>query len=65
MADGEDRLVGLVEMSDDRLHALVDADVFRAAAAGDIDRVVAGRERVTIACVRDRAGRLQLRHALR
>ena len=35
VADGEDRLVRLVEVPDDRLHALVDADVFRAAPAGD------------------------------
>ena len=42
VADGEDRLVGLVEVPDHRLHALVDADIFGAAAAGDIDRVVVG-----------------------
>ena len=32
VADGEDRLVGLVEVPDDPLHARVDADVFRARA---------------------------------
>ena len=42
MADGEDRLAGLVEVADDRLHALVDADVFRAAPAGAINGVVFG-----------------------
>ena len=43
VADGEDRLVGLMEVADHRLHALVDADVFGAAAAGDVDGVIVGR----------------------
>ncbi len=43
VADGEDRLVGLVEMPEDLLHPLVDADVFRSASAGDVDGVIIGR----------------------
>ena len=40
MADGEDRLVVLVEVADKGLHARVDADVFRTAAAGAVDGVI-------------------------
>ena len=40
MADREDRLAGLMEMADHVLHALVGADIFRAPAAGCIDRVI-------------------------
>ena len=40
MANSEDRLPGLVEVADDVLNALVDADLFRHAAAGDVDRIV-------------------------
>ena len=43
VADGEDRLSGLVEMPDQRLHPLVDADIFRPAAAGTVDGVVFGK----------------------
>ncbi len=43
VADGEDRLAGLVEVADERLHALVDADVFRSAATGTVDGVIVGR----------------------
>ena len=40
MADGEDRLAGFVEVPDDRLHALVDTNIFRAAAAGAVHGVI-------------------------
>ena len=40
MADGEDRLLGLVEVADHGLHALVGADVFRTAPARAIDGIV-------------------------
>ena len=43
MADREDRLVVLMEVAKDLLHPLVDADIFRASSAGDIDGVIVGR----------------------
>jgi hypothetical protein len=43
MADGEDGFARIVEVLDDSLHLLVDADVFGTAPACDIDGVVVFR----------------------
>src|SRR5262245_16739362 len=45
MADGEDRLLALVKMADDRLNARVDPDIFWTTTAGDVDGIVIGRLR--------------------
>src|SRR5262249_49750117 len=42
VADAEDRLAGRVEVPDDLEHTRIDANIFRTAAAGDVDGVIVG-----------------------